>query len=880
MPERSHWGAGQPGSTPGYAPSLAPTNKIRARLSAGMGEMGAEARAANRIFHENETEEHSPAPPHVITILDVTRGLGLTNADEQKVQKLVEDQNAEFFPTTQTHRIFLARTSALTTLRSWKHIPADTRAEVMRRAVQFWKRRSTTGYDKEPTVRSRVAKSDGAAGSDISPTERTLEAGLKKKKKSKAPSPARKMTSPSRHARARHPANMEQAPTWKPGGSSQAHQVTFPHPETLPKRALGASQIRNEKSLDAIFSTAERMLKAAFQPAATPAAAPASPASGGAAPSGSHKYSSRKPDGHGGWLYKYPGDPKWRAGKGSEAGTTVAPISPKNQAVLARGAHQNGFKPTIEAHQDGGEVHHFAEGVSAHMHPEQSEDYHLSEWVRAKHKFKELSSSKKGKGKGKGKAEPASEDDMKLAHAHREMANAHAKMANQKKAARLESETAPPAGIPGVNHPTTAPGTPASPDPMAQGQAPAPQAAPQAAQAEEPPSASMGPPRAQQAPQAGAQAPQGRVPGQPPPIPPGARKPPPGAAGAVQQAPGQQPQPGAAGPPQAAGAPPGAQSPVPPGAGARQSGGQANQNAMQAGNAPGAGPSPLQGQLQPQQGQPQPGAPQGQQPGTPGDRQRHIPMHPEVQQMQSHLQRATKVMSDMAAAHAHVQNVTKQMQQTKRDGSIPKALKKRLLAQHEAEIAAAKHDISKLEVHHDESMKELKEYQKKIKNHGPIFRAFMKLMGGLKKLGGKAVGAIGSGAVTGLETIGRGVAAGGKAIGQGAAKGAKAISETAKEMGKTKPGQVAMRPGMLALSWSPDLVKSEYWTAAIRIGQKAILEMQATEKLRKGQSCEVAKALIVPNPSARFHPLMKGIAKDALLVVTPPSTRMRSLEWD
>jgi hypothetical protein len=106
------------------------------------------------------------------------------------------------------------------------------------------------------------------------------------------------------------------------------------------------------------------------------------------------------------------------------------------------------------------------------------------------------------------------------------------------------------------------------------------------------------------------------------------------------------------------------------------------------------------GQPQPQEQEPPPpeepqmreAQPTGESAALQGGRTRHTEQHPDVQAIQQALSNATKVMSDMVASHAHVQELQGRIKAVKKDKSLPKAMRKRLIAQHEAEVAAAKAD--------------------------------------------------------------------------------------------------------------------------------------------------------------------------------------------
>lgn len=655
-----------------------------------MGEAGAEVRAVNREMRrlQETTEEDAPVKRHVITIEDVTRNLGLDRGDEQRVQKLIGGENVTFHSGTQTQRITLAKGKVLEALRAMKQIPSDTRMELTKRAMEFWRRTQTTDYAKEPTVRYIAHKS------------------------------------------------------------------------------LTAGPLR-----------VEEFAKAALQQGQ---------------PAAQHKYIARKPDGFGGWLYRYADSPnKWSAGKGAHEGTTLAPSQQapvsgggwtKGQAQPApRAAHQKGFAPTVEAHEQGGEVHHFHQKVSTHLHPEQSEEHHLAEFAKHKAAHDKLRDSTK-----KGAKEEA--------RAHLRAANAHTRAYNEKKKVRVQSEMpkAPPPGV-RPEDAQVALAAPAEPQP--------PQGPPQPPQ--------KGPPGAQTAP-SGPQA------GPPQAGPPPGQGTPPGGAQAPQTGPTQQP-----GAPQQPGQPP--PKGQEPEFGTTRVSRQAVFDAAAAAGQPQQAPQ-QQGWASPE------GSIHG---GGPTQRQRHVAMSPEVAEMHGHLQRTSRIMSDLAATHDHVKNVTAQMKQIKRDGSLPKSLKKRLLAQHEAEVAAAKHDISILETHHDESMAALKGYQKKMKGHGPIFRAFMKLMGGLKKLSGGAAKKVGGAAKKGARYL------------QG-----KDITEDAAQQVQAQPAPQPQAtpqpmPQPATKSWSATLVKSTAWQSAI-LGCE-----RAADELSKARSRKYTKREATRNPK---HP--------------------------
>jgi hypothetical protein len=127
--ERSRWHT----NTRGHFPTYAPANKLRARLTAGQGEQLAAQREFNKLFRTRS--ETAPLPRRIYSLSDVVVGLGLSNADQQKVQRLVSDIPARFTQKSQTQHIALARGRLTETLRSMKYIPSETRMEIVKRSI-------------------------------------------------------------------------------------------------------------------------------------------------------------------------------------------------------------------------------------------------------------------------------------------------------------------------------------------------------------------------------------------------------------------------------------------------------------------------------------------------------------------------------------------------------------------------------------------------------------------------------------------------------------------------------------------------------------------------------------------------------------------------
>jgi len=540
--ERARWHTGA-----GRFPAYAPTNKIRAQLRAGRGEINAVQNAANRLFRTGS--ELAPLPRKVERLEDVTFGLGLDNADAQRIQRLVSDQNAETTLKTQTQRLFLARGALLETLRTLRHIPSETRGEVVKRATAYWRRTVQTDYGRGPQIRYTARKSDadhGAAeGAVLGP---------------------RGEGEPSVGARSMITARKSSAPEMM---------------HTLP--------------LSTLLSKAKKGSQGA-----------------------GHKYESRKPDGHGGWLYKYPGQAGWQAGKGAHEGTTNALPGEHLDS------HHKGYKPTVEKKDGGGFTLHTGGGITSDFHPDMSTADHEAMWDR--HKAGVDAARRSG--------------DEELEHAHRHALQTHSRAHNMK----LEAQQAE--GQPGAAQGAAGPG--AAPD------------------------------------------------GQPPGAAPG------GAAPDAEQ--GDQPPP---------------------------MGAATGQNGPPDGGEQGAAPMGAEEQQQPLE---QPG--QGESLAISGGRQRHSAVHPDIQAVQQGLSQATKVMSDIVASHAHQQEVKSRIAAVKGDKSLPRAMRKRLIAQHKAELAAAKLDQAMLDEHHDSVMSELKQAQKKLKKPHPILKKLIAIFAKLRGPGG------------------------------------------------------------------------------------------------------------------------------------------------
>lgn len=144
----------------------------------GLGEAGALQLTVTRMMRTESEDPTARIRPQVQSLQDVTHGLGIDQADSQRLQRMVEENSARFSQKTQTQKLMLARGSLLTTMRaSMKHIDSDTRGEVLRRATEFWRRTQQTDYGKTPTVRWGVEKSMDATL--MIPTETLMKSGAR-----------------------------------------------------------------------------------------------------------------------------------------------------------------------------------------------------------------------------------------------------------------------------------------------------------------------------------------------------------------------------------------------------------------------------------------------------------------------------------------------------------------------------------------------------------------------------------------------------------------------------------------------------------------------------------------------------------------------------
>lgn len=140
-------------SEPGFGAALS-SHKLRARAGAGLGEMSSEIGPA-RLFQTEPEDLLAPQPRHVVTVADVTRGLGLEATVSDRVQRMVVGSNVQYTPRAGQQRLASGRSYLIEALRVL--IPAaDVRGEVTRRALALWRKTQSTDGMRSPTMRTVI----------------------------------------------------------------------------------------------------------------------------------------------------------------------------------------------------------------------------------------------------------------------------------------------------------------------------------------------------------------------------------------------------------------------------------------------------------------------------------------------------------------------------------------------------------------------------------------------------------------------------------------------------------------------------------------------------------------------------------------------------
>lgn len=139
-------------------PGTADANKLRAWTDRGMGTLGEESRQLQRLFRTEE--EGSRPPPHVITIDDVTRGLGLESTDRETIHRLITQTRADYGVTEKLRspRYAFAMNMLSDYLVKTKRFTSDQRMEIRRRASAWWRKYGKTTYEGRPMIRHLISK--------------------------------------------------------------------------------------------------------------------------------------------------------------------------------------------------------------------------------------------------------------------------------------------------------------------------------------------------------------------------------------------------------------------------------------------------------------------------------------------------------------------------------------------------------------------------------------------------------------------------------------------------------------------------------------------------------------------------------------------------
>lgn len=140
-------------------PGTADANKLRAWTDSGMGRLGEESRILQRIFRTEE--EGKRPPPHVVTVDDVTRGLGIDGTDRDTIHKLLTETRADFGVTEKLRypRYAFALRALSEYLTKTGRFTGDQRMEIRRRAIAWWRKYGKTSYEGRPMIRHLFTKS-------------------------------------------------------------------------------------------------------------------------------------------------------------------------------------------------------------------------------------------------------------------------------------------------------------------------------------------------------------------------------------------------------------------------------------------------------------------------------------------------------------------------------------------------------------------------------------------------------------------------------------------------------------------------------------------------------------------------------------------------
>lgn len=185
-------------------PGVAVPTKLRAVIRQGGGQLGDVQREANRLFITKE--EGSRPDPHVVTVDDVTKGLGLDEVSRTKIHNVITGTRADYgaSPALRVPRLPAARTRLMDVLRAMKEVDSTARMEIMRRAMIWWKKNVVTEMQGKPSIRFVVTKAQmesrdllkaGPLSEEPSDDEREKEAAKAKGSQPKPlPKPSERMS--------------------------------------------------------------------------------------------------------------------------------------------------------------------------------------------------------------------------------------------------------------------------------------------------------------------------------------------------------------------------------------------------------------------------------------------------------------------------------------------------------------------------------------------------------------------------------------------------------------------------------------------------------------------------------------------------------------
>lgn len=135
------------------------SGKVRRWAAEGAGVQGGIQHQVNLLFRTRE--EDGTNDPHVVTVEDVTKGLGLDETDRTKIHNILTQTRVDFAmsPKTRVPRLPSGMKLLGDFLMKTKRIPSDARMQIRRRANVWWRKYGKTTYEGKPMIRHIVTKS-------------------------------------------------------------------------------------------------------------------------------------------------------------------------------------------------------------------------------------------------------------------------------------------------------------------------------------------------------------------------------------------------------------------------------------------------------------------------------------------------------------------------------------------------------------------------------------------------------------------------------------------------------------------------------------------------------------------------------------------------